>query len=294
MQTYSVNKEKVTARILDSYRSTYPDRKDDFKEITNYVRSYAIEIDNYIDLVKEIAQLSYCNPNILLFFRGQTDNYPGSSGKFSLYPSIYRSDRLTEKEKEKRFEKLDEASHILCKVLEEDAFRTMPGIKDVKRIKKIQWSLLQHYEGCETPLLDITQSIRVACSFALNNNEGTHGYVFAIALPFTTGRISSNSEEDITNIRLLSICPPDALRPYFQEGYLAGTEFVLDQYENKGELDFANRLVAAYKIPKIGFWESPETANTVDAVSNSLLFPDNDKLKEIMDLVRSKVNSAGL
>jgi hypothetical protein len=115
--------------------------------------------------------------------------------------------------------------------------------------------------------------------------------VFVLALPFTTGRISSNSEEDITNIRLLSICPPDALRPYFQEGYLAGTEFVLDQYEYKGELDFAQRLVAAYEIPKMGFWESSDEVSRIDAVSENLLFPRNDRLTEIMEYVRLKVGN---
>jgi hypothetical protein len=37
-------------------------------------------------------------------------------------------------------------------------------------------------------------------------------------------------QRDGKNVRLLSICPPDALRPCFQEGYLAGTGEVTTDY----------------------------------------------------------------
>ena len=63
----------------------------------------------------------------------------------------------------------------------------------------------------------------------------------AFGLPYITNRISVNSEQDLVNVRLLSICPPDALRPYFQEGYLAGTDEVTTDYDSKDELDFTKR-----------------------------------------------------
>jgi len=60
--------------------------------------------------------------------------------------------------------------------------------------------------------------LRVACSFATMDNENEFAYIFVFGLPYFTNRITINSEHDIINIRLLSICPPTALRPYFQEG----------------------------------------------------------------------------
>ncbi|MBV2094978.1 MAG: hypothetical protein KUF80_08835 [Candidatus Thiodiazotropha sp. (ex Codakia orbicularis)] len=69
-------------------------------------------------------------------------------------------------------------------------------------------------------------------------------YVYAFELPFITNRISVNSEQDLINVQKLSICPPDALRNYFQEDYLAGIDEVTTDYDSKDELDFARRLVA--------------------------------------------------
>ena len=108
----------------------------------------------------------------------------------------------------------------------------------VKRKKNIQWSILQHYRVCFTPFFDFTQSIRSACSFAQINEDNNEGYIFVFGLPYVTNRISINSEHDIVNVRLLSIFPPDELRPYFQDGYLAGTEDLTTEYESKTELDF--------------------------------------------------------
>ena len=113
----------------------------------------------------------------------------------------------------------------------------------MRRRKYVQWSILQHYEVCATPLLDLTHSLLVACSFAFLSGA-SEPLVLVFGLPFFTNRISINSEHDLVNVRLLSICPPEALRPYFQEGYLAGTDGVLAEFDSKTELDFANRLVA--------------------------------------------------
>src|SRR5205823_8222919 len=117
---------------------------------------------------------------------------------------------------------------------------TIEGARDVARKRYIQWSILQHYEVVATPLLDITQSLRVACSFAQRASRDPTCYVLVLGLPYATNRISINSEEDVVNIRLLSICPPAALRPYFQEGFMAGTPDVTSRYELKTELDFRN------------------------------------------------------
>ena len=69
----------------------------------------------------------------------------------------------------------------------------------------MQWSILQHYEVCGTPLIDFTHSFRVACSFAQLENESDRAYIYVFGLPYITNRISINSEHDLINIRLLSI-----------------------------------------------------------------------------------------
>jgi hypothetical protein len=126
-------------------------------------------------------------------------------------------------------------------------------------------------------LLDITQSIRVACSFGqLNNNQDT-AFIYVFGLPYYTNRISINSEHDLINIRLLSITPPKALRPYFQEGFLVGTDDITNEYERKEELDLNNRLIAKFEIPNTNaFW-----GKSFDRIPKNALYPENDTIEKI-------------
>ncbi|MBN2438925.1 MAG: hypothetical protein JXL20_10050 [Deltaproteobacteria bacterium] len=90
---------------------------------------------------------------------------------------------------------------------------------EVRRRRYIQWSLLRHYEVCPIPLLDLTHGPPVACAFAFLSQGHEDPLVFVFAVPYVTNRVTINSEYDLIMMRLLGKCPPQALRPYFQEGY---------------------------------------------------------------------------
>jgi hypothetical protein len=162
-----------------------------------------------------------------------------------LYPAIYRGDVVPTRELRPRFEILEQAAQLLVA-----RFRNarVDGHTELRQKRYIQWSILQHYEVAATPLLDLTHSLRVACSFAQLRSTDSTCYVYVLGLPYVTNRITNNSEHDVVNIRLLSICPPAALRPYFQEGYLAGTADVTTEFDSKTEVHFRNRLVAKFAI----------------------------------------------
>lgn len=249
-------------------------------------RASAFKVAHYRALVEHVARLSYANPNQLLFFRGQDKDFQSKAGGSTLYPAIYRGDNLPRREIEYRFEQLDSAARALIARLSKDA---VEGHRDVSRKKYIQWSILQHYEVVPTPLLDVTHSLRVACSFAQYASKDSDCYVYVLGLPFTSNRISINSEDDIVNIRLLSICPPDALRPYFQEGYMVGTPDTTFDYESKTELDFRNRLVAKFLIPRARseFWRGP-----FDPIPKQALYPPKDRMKSLCSVVAVQVEQS--
>ena len=209
-----------------------------------------------------------------MFYRGQGTDYKNKNDKSTFYPSIYRGDYLPKREVEHRFDMLSQASSKLIELL---SSRTKDGTQELKRKKYIQWSILQHYEVCGTPLIDFTHSLRVACSFAHLKNDNNHAYVYVFALPYVTNRITVNSEHDLVNIRLLSICPPDALRPYFQEGYLAATSDIEHEYESKSELDFNRRLIVKFRIPNRNmFW-----GEDFSMIPETALYPQNDVFQGI-------------
>jgi hypothetical protein len=241
-------------------------------------------VQTYHELVRKVAQLSFLNKDYLLFYRGQDQDYQNKAGSSTFYPNIYRKEILTAQEIRSRFELLDVATYKLIESFDNEK---LDGRTDIRRKQYIAWSILQHYGVCDTPLLDLTQSLRVAATFAQLGNKAERGMVYVFGLPYTTNRITYNSEQDLVIVRLLSICPPEALRPYFQEGYLCGTLDITDTYANKSELDFKNRLIAKFSIPTgASFWGSG-----FSRIPKNLLFPDSDIIEAMCIRIREEIIS---
>jgi len=247
-------------------------------------RPDAFPVPSYNELVKIVAELSYLNRDNLLFFRGQTRDHRNKAGASTLYPSLYRKNVISKAKLEYDFAVLKEISALL---VEETKHHDRRAADEIRRKQYIQWSLIQHYEVYETPLLDLTQSLRVACSFAQADKDAKEAFVYVLGLPYMPNGISINSEQEIINIRLLSACPALALRPYFQEGFLVGTADLTDNYDDKNELDFNRRLIAKFAIPNDDrFWEG-----NLGKIPEELLFLDekNDVMYKICSSIRGAV-----
>lgn len=244
----------------------------------------AFPVKTFRELMEHVARLSYVNKDHLIFFRGQPTDYRNKSGASSFYPSIYRGERLAKTELESRFDILASASKRLTEAF---ANNKIEGAPDVRKRRYIQWSILQHYEVCPTPLLDFSQSARVACSFAALSAEKSEAYFFVFGLPYVTNRISINSEHDLVNIRLLSICPPDALRPYYQEGYLAGTDESTTDFQSKDEFDFNARLIAKFSFSNTkSFW-----GHGFDPIPKIALYPRGDKIQKLCQEIGKEIGT---
>jgi hypothetical protein len=253
---------QVTREIQDYLGETQIDRAD------------AFPISTYRKLVEQVAKLSYFNKDYLLFYRGQGIDYRNRAGASTFYPTIYRGDYIPQREMTNRFKILESAADKLREIFEKEKFE---GYSEFIDQTHVQWGVLQHYGVCSTPLFDLTHSLRVACSFAQMEAQGGYGYVYVFGMPYITHRISHNSEHYLFNVRLLSICPPEALRPYFQEGYLAGTEDITDKYRNKEVLDFRNRLIAKFQIPsQVRFW-----GDGFSKIPESVLYPRGDRIEKL-------------
>jgi len=245
-------------------------------------KDFGYKVTKFSHLVEHIAKLSHLNKDYLLFFRGQNNDYRNKADASTFYPSIYRGERITQAELNYRFDMLNSASKMLSQEFKREK---LEGYTELARKKYIQWSILQHYEVTGTPLSDVTQSLRVACSFAQMDNPKSTSFIYVFGLPYYTNRISINSEHDLVNIRLLSVMPPSALRPYYQEGYLVGTEDITTDYESKGELDLNRRLIAKFEIPSgLEFW-----GDGFNKIPKQSLYPERDILKAICDQIKDNL-----
>lgn len=245
-------------------------------------------VESYLDLAQKIAELQYRNRDYVLMFRGQATDYKNRQANTSLRPSMFRSRESISNSADiqMRYDRLRRAEEILV------ARYSHMGHDRLKRYQLIRWAILQHYEVCDTPLLDVTSSIRIAASFASMSNT-PEAFIYALGLPNVSGAITASAEASVTILRLSSVCPPEAVRPHIQEGYLLGEYPEIStwnqkrQYENY-ETDFGLRLVAKFRFRPSSFWQADQD---FPQVPRSALYPasENDPLLPLMEEIKSSI-----
>src|SRR6185503_16245885 len=137
-------------------------------KLTHLRRDAGLKVTSYAELVERVAELSFRNPQFILVFRGQSGDWRNRAKNSSIKPRIFRSARgMTESPSTRalrsRYASLARAEAAL---LGEYAAGGFIGLERLQRYRILRWAILQHYEVCDTPLLDVTHSLRVAASFA--------------------------------------------------------------------------------------------------------------------------------
>jgi len=246
-------------------------------------------VGSYSDLLKKIAALNFHNSSLQLYYRGQTEDYQVHQSNSSLpvrsnlYPKILRS---LPAERKKRSARISQRTAILEKA--DGMLRKELKIGYIHRHRLVRWSILQHYEVCATPMIDVTSSLQIALSFAVSNKQ-KDGFLFVFGLPHQSGPISTSVESMTQVIDLAKFCPPEFARPHFQcASFLADYPTGLNpsdlvEMAPRLEANFACRLVTKFRLVGLsrwkthGFFPTPET----------ILYPnDKDDLFPLMDSIR--------
>ncbi len=234
--------------------------------VENLRKSEGHRVPTYSELISKLAKLSYANPELVLLFRGQAREYK-EAGKTTLFPSIYRRQNHGDPSSDYsgdlalKYEELQEKEVGLCRL-----FGNSYSVyhSRISRSELARWAILQHYEVCRTPLLDVTTSAMIALSFAFlqARHSGLSECVFyVLGVPQLSGSVTVSTAQALQVVRLSGVCPPEAIRPYCQEGHLVGTYPSVDTLDQKArydreEMDCARRLVAKFRLPCHGaFWD---------------------------------------
>ena len=85
MREYKIRIENITKRMEEELIKNDINHKSD--KITSFFRSNTINVNTFHELIVEIAELSNKNPDVVLFYRGQQQDYRAMT-HFTLYPSI--------------------------------------------------------------------------------------------------------------------------------------------------------------------------------------------------------------
>jgi hypothetical protein len=252
------------------------------------------QVKSYLELAGRVAELQYRNQNYVLLFRGQSHDWKSDKGLTTLKPTIFRPlpsrDTVSDRVVERRFKTLIEGEERLAK-----GFQKLQklGRQRVTRERLLRWSILQHYEVCATPLLDVTRSLRIAASFA-SLKGGSEAFVFVLAVPNLSGAITANSESGLQIVRLASVCPPAAIRPHIQEGYLLGeypemVGLTQARHYRAFEMDFGRRILAKFRFNPHTFWDD----QTFPQIPEGALYPKGrDWLEQLTAEIATKVGQS--
>jgi len=244
-------------------------------------------VGSFMELATKVAELQFMNREHVLLFRGQKSDHKNVQNNTSLKPSLFRAEGERNPSPSTliaRFEKLRRAEFILT---QEFARLRLLGVDRIKRQQILRWAILQHYEVCATPLLDVTHSLRIAASFA-SDMADSKAFIFVLGVPNLSGAVTASAEANIQTIRLSSVCPPTAARPHLQEGYLLGEYPEMAGYDQKQnyahyEIDFGRRLVAKFYFNPRKFWQD----DTFPMVERSALYPnDRDSFYEVAERIK--------
>lgn len=258
-------------------------RKSQISTNTNVRKGAGQKVGSYLELATKIAELQFLNRDHVLFFRGQGGDYKNSKGNTTLKPTLFRPKKAGNPNRFTLIDRFETLKRAEQELVEQYASAGFLGIKRLRRHRILRWSILQHYEVCTTPLLDVTHSIRIASSFASLATTGM-AYVYVLGVPNLSGAITASAEAGLQIVRLSSVCPPSALRPHVQEGYLLGEYPEMSQYEQKEnyfhhEIDFGRRLVAKFCFNPGSFWKN----DNFPKVTKKALYPSaaNDPLYKL-------------
>jgi hypothetical protein len=247
-------------------------------------RNQPVRVRSYEELVETIAEISYRNQGYLPMFRGQNREYLSRGAKpgAQLLDSFHRPDvgsgRLSASEKQKRREVLEITVKNFVSFIEKSRYKDQFIRAEFAHTDELVWAVLQHYEVLPTPLLDLTQSIHVAASFAALNNKTDKAYVYMLGFESINANISCSWHERYQLIRLSSIMPKIARRPLYQEGYFLGDfpskrSFVLEH-----RTDFSVRLMA-----KLVFNPCKDFFKSIPALPQKFLYPPDDEMKGLLE-----------
>jgi len=285
---------------------SFIDSKREIQKITTpteVTSSCGHAVESYLDLAKKVAELQFRNRDHVLLFRGQPREYTNTKGNTSLKPSIFRPEKhpsgspLPPNTKppdaailNARFKILGDAARKLVRKFPASNFHEETRLK---RQRILQWAVLQHYEVCDTPLLDVTHSLRIAASFA-SLGTGGNAFIYVLAVPNLSGSVTASAEAGLQILRLSSICPPTAVRPHIQEGYLLGEYPDIVNFDQKScyphhEIDFGRRLIAKFKFDPKKFWKR----DAFPAVTELALYPnaDQDPFQKIAASIKASIKA---
>jgi hypothetical protein len=203
----------VSASLLHERWSSNPNPKVDEKLLGSNrfdSKNGVWVVTSELEMVRLIGALQWQNPELKLWFRGETRYFP------SALPSRIRKP------------KSQSLTSLGVRWLNHNAFRDR-ALRDRGPIARL--AILQHY-GCPTSLLDVSASYDVACAFAFASSTAGQAHLRVYALPRQSKAINIFDDFGVMLVDLNAELPSYCARPHVQQAaFLARTKAVYRDIE---------------------------------------------------------------
>jgi hypothetical protein len=262
-------------KTFDEWTAKHPNDLSHTQTPPDKAEQHIWSVSSFHELVGHVAFLGSMNKRLALFYRGQVS-------KWAPIPTLFR-DSWTCFGSEQRFiinngttrlQYWDELELIGRQVYKVCKDLGLPRRHGLQEVREVQWAVIQHYGLWPTPLIDLSSSLRVAATFALDLKCGSarnprYGFLYVVGMPHSTGSITFDIDQNLVLARLHSCCPPVASRPHYQDGFLVGR---FPMYSVTGASiqisNLTNRLIALFKLEDHGeFWNEDFPILRQDALS---------------------------
>lgn len=254
-----------------------------FDATVNKVRANdGFVVKSFRDLVDEVADVTLNNKKYEMYYRGQVEDvknnkslyYKDRTKKSTVYPTICRPDKKIDGSPKYSIRKSE------IKKRYEDLSKLISLCPWKNYQLEFYYALFQHYNIFPTPLIDITQSLRVAATFALRKSK--KGFIYVFGLPYPNQSISYYLDLGIVLVKLQNVVLPTAKRPRYQEGYLVGNYPSKPTKTNADDL--ANRMIAKFQLDNSHgkFWD-----DFFQPMPEEVLYPSDDHVEMQLKKVKS-------
>ena len=113
-------------------------------------------VRSFLELATKVAELQFRNREQVLMFRGQRADHKNVKHHTSLKPSLFRPGSSGRNPKGATLEPLHQLAQAERQLQLQYKGGDFLGVERLKRQRVLRWAILQHYEVCPTPLLDVT------------------------------------------------------------------------------------------------------------------------------------------
>src|SRR6202521_5668488 len=138
--------------------------KAETKTCTQVRKGRGHKVESFLELATKVAELQFMNRDHVLLFWGQAEDHRNVRNNTTLKPTLFRPKSQGNPSPTVLIDRFDDVKRAEQRLARPSHQNQFIGVGRLERHQSLRWCLLDHYEVCPTPLLDVSHALRIAAS----------------------------------------------------------------------------------------------------------------------------------